>query len=179
MPGLGEPAREPGASRAAFSSSRERRAEPSSARCMREPSRAQLGSFPPVDVGSRMAKVSSLDKYCFSDSKVASCSGPQAKSLALRSVFRKGRLHLSNREMNLFNAASLPVSLWTSRVDYGGPCPLWHVSCLGSLLCLYETLENQVSCLVEHRICIFRGLSEVSLHKCWQMFLRGLRDGHP
>jgi hypothetical protein len=72
------------------------------------------------DTGSRLVKVASLDNYCFSDSKVVACSGPQAKSLASRSVFRKGRLCSTDHEMNLFNVVSLPVSLWTSRVGCGG-----------------------------------------------------------
>jgi hypothetical protein len=66
------------------------------------------------DVGSRFVKVVSSDNYCFSDSKAAACSRPQTKSLAPRSVLRKGRLRSVDREMNLFNATSLPVSLCTS-----------------------------------------------------------------
>jgi hypothetical protein len=42
------------------------------------------------------------------------------KSLAPRSVFRKGWLRSVDREINLFSAASLPVSRWMSLVDCGG-----------------------------------------------------------
>jgi hypothetical protein len=70
--------------------------------------------------GSGLAWVARLDKCCLSDSKAAACSGPQAKSLALRSVLRKGRLRSADFEMNLFKAANLPVSRWTSLADYGG-----------------------------------------------------------
>jgi hypothetical protein len=57
------------------------------------------------------------------------------------------------------------------------PCPLWRVSYLGFLLCLYGILDSQVSCLVGRLICTFWGLSGVWLRACWRMFLRGLRDG--
>jgi hypothetical protein len=55
-----------------------------------------------------------------SDSKAAACSGPQAKSFAPRNVLRKGRLCSTDFEMNLFKAANLQVSHWTSLVDCGG-----------------------------------------------------------
>jgi hypothetical protein len=54
------------------------------------------------------------------DLKATACSGPQAKSFAPRNVLRKGRLHSADLEMNLFRAANLPVSRWTSLVDCGG-----------------------------------------------------------
>jgi hypothetical protein len=78
---------------------------------------------------SGVVNVVSSDKYFFNDLKAAACSGPQAKSLALHSVLMKGRLRSANREMNLFNAASLPVILWTSQVD----C-VWVMSIMAYIL---------------------------------------------
>ena len=72
-----------------------------------------------VDAGFGLINVVSLDKYSFSDSKVAACCGPQAKSFTPHNVLRKGRLHSVDLEMNLFRAANLPVSCWTSLVDCG------------------------------------------------------------
>jgi hypothetical protein len=37
--------------------------------------------------GSGLVRVAISDKYCFSDSKAATCLGPQAKSLAPLSIF--------------------------------------------------------------------------------------------
>jgi hypothetical protein len=54
------------------------------------------------------------------DIKAAACSGPQVKSLAPCNVFRKGRLCSADREMNLFNAASFPISRWMFFADCGG-----------------------------------------------------------
>jgi hypothetical protein len=70
--------------------------------------------------GSGLARVAKLDRCCLSDSKAAACSGPQAKSFAPRNVLRKGRLRSADLEMNLFRAANLPVSRWTSLADCGG-----------------------------------------------------------
>jgi hypothetical protein len=67
-----------------------------------------------------MARVAKYDRCCLSDSKAVACSGPHAKSFALRSVLRKGRLPSADLEMNLFKAANLPVSRWTSLADCGG-----------------------------------------------------------
>jgi hypothetical protein len=57
---------------------------------------------------------------CLSDSKAAACSGPQAKSFTPCNVLRKGRLRSVDLEMNLFRAANLLVSRWTSLVDCEG-----------------------------------------------------------
>jgi hypothetical protein len=70
--------------------------------------------------GSGLARVARSDKCCLSDSKVVACSGPQAKSFAPRNVLRKGRLRSADFEMNLFKAANLCVSRWTSLADYEG-----------------------------------------------------------
>jgi hypothetical protein len=43
----------------------------------------------------------------------------QAKSFAPRNILRKGRLRSADLEMNLFKAANLPVSRWTSLADCG------------------------------------------------------------
>jgi hypothetical protein len=56
----------------------------------------------------------------FKDSKAAACSRPQVKSVAPRNILRKGRLHSSNREMNLFSATNLPISRCMPFVDCGG-----------------------------------------------------------
>ena len=69
---------------------------------------------------SGLTRVARSDKCCLSDSKAAACSGPQEKSLVSRSVLRKGRLRSMDFEMNLFKAANLPVSRWTSLADCGG-----------------------------------------------------------
>jgi hypothetical protein len=71
------------------------------------------------NAGSGLVRVASSDKYYFSYSKAAARSGPQAKSLAPRSVFKKGRLRSADREINLFSVASLHVSRWTSQDDCG------------------------------------------------------------
>jgi hypothetical protein len=65
-------------------------------------------------------RVARSDKCCLSDSKAAACSGPQEKSFVARNVLRKGRLRSADLEMNLFRAANLPVSRWTSLVDCRG-----------------------------------------------------------
>ena len=70
--------------------------------------------------GSGLARVARSDKCCLSDSKAAACSGPQVKSFAPCNVLRKGRLRSTDFEMNLFKAANLPISRWTSLVDCGG-----------------------------------------------------------
>jgi hypothetical protein len=70
--------------------------------------------------GSALVNVARSDRYCFRDSKATACSEPQAKSLASRNVLRNGRLHSADHEINLFSAASLPVSRWMSLVDCGG-----------------------------------------------------------
>jgi hypothetical protein len=70
--------------------------------------------------GSGLARVARLDKCCLRNSKAAACSGPQANYFASRSVLRKGRLRSADFEMNLFKAANLPVSRWTSQADCGG-----------------------------------------------------------
>jgi hypothetical protein len=68
---------------------------------------------------SGLVNVARLDIYFFRDSKAATCSGPQEKSLALRNVLRNGRLRSADLEINLFSAANLPVSRWMSLVDCG------------------------------------------------------------
>jgi hypothetical protein len=65
-------------------------------------------------------RVARSDKCCLSDSKATACSSPQVKSFVPCNVLRKGRLRSADLEMNLFRAANLPVSRWTSLVDYGG-----------------------------------------------------------
>jgi hypothetical protein len=65
-------------------------------------------------------RVAKSDRCCLRDLKATACSGPQVKSFAPRNVLRKGRLRYAYLEMNLFRAANLPVSRWTSLVDYGG-----------------------------------------------------------
>jgi hypothetical protein len=70
--------------------------------------------------GSGLARVARSDKCCLSDSKAAACSGPQVKSFAPHSILRKGRLRSADFEVNLFKAANLPVSRWTSLADCGG-----------------------------------------------------------
>jgi hypothetical protein len=70
--------------------------------------------------GSGLARVAKSDMCCLSDSKAATCTGPQAKSFAPRNVLKKGRLRSVDLEMNLFRAANLPVSCWTSLADCGG-----------------------------------------------------------
>jgi hypothetical protein len=70
--------------------------------------------------GSGLARVARSDKCWLSDSKAAACSGPQVKSFVPHSILRKGRLHFADFEMNLFKAANLPVSRWTSLADCGG-----------------------------------------------------------
>jgi hypothetical protein len=65
--------------------------------------------------------------YYFNDSKATTCFGPQAKSFVPLSVLMKGRLCSANREMNLFSAASLPASLWTSQADCGGV--MYNIAC--------------------------------------------------
>jgi hypothetical protein len=60
------------------------------------------------------------DRCCLSDAKAAACSSPHANSFAPCSVLRNGRLRSADLEMNLFRAANLPVTRWTSLVDYGG-----------------------------------------------------------
>jgi hypothetical protein len=65
-------------------------------------------------------RIAKSDRCCLSDSKAVACSGPHAKSFAPRSVLRKGRLRSVDLEMNLFKAANLPISRWTSLVDYRG-----------------------------------------------------------
>jgi hypothetical protein len=65
-------------------------------------------------------RVARSDKCCLSDSKATACSGPQAKSFAPHNVLRKGRLRSADLEMNLFRAANLSISCWTSLVDCGG-----------------------------------------------------------
>jgi hypothetical protein len=70
--------------------------------------------------GSGIARVAKSDRCCLSDSKAAACSGPQAKSFAPHNVLRKGRLRSADLEMNLFKAANLDVSRWTSLADCEG-----------------------------------------------------------
>jgi hypothetical protein len=70
--------------------------------------------------GSRLVRVAKSDMCCLSDSKAAAYSSPQAKSFAPHNVLRKGRLRSMDLDMNLFRAANLPVSCWTSLVDCGG-----------------------------------------------------------
>jgi hypothetical protein len=70
--------------------------------------------------GSGLVRVAKLDRCCLSDSKATACSGPQVKSFAPRNVLRKGRLRSADLEMNLFRAANLPISRWTSLVDCRG-----------------------------------------------------------
>jgi hypothetical protein len=70
--------------------------------------------------GSGLVNVARSDKYFFRDLKAAACSMPQVKSFAPRNVLRKGRLRSTDREINLFSAANLPVRLWMSFVDCGG-----------------------------------------------------------
>jgi hypothetical protein len=41
--------------------------------------------------GSGLVNVARSYRYCFRDSKATACSGPQAKSLVPRNVFRRGR----------------------------------------------------------------------------------------
>jgi hypothetical protein len=72
--------------------------------------------------GSGLVRIAKFDRCCFSDVKVVTCSGPHAKSLAPRSVLRKGRLRSTDLEMNLLRAANLPVRRWTSLVDWGVSC---------------------------------------------------------
>jgi hypothetical protein len=45
--------------------------------------------------------------------------GPRRSLFAQRNVLRNGRLRSADLEMNLFRAASLPVSRWMSLVDCG------------------------------------------------------------
>ena len=70
--------------------------------------------------GSGLARVAKSNKCCLSDSKAAAYSGPQVKSFAPHNVLRKGRLRSADLEMNLFKAANLPVSRWTSLADCEG-----------------------------------------------------------
>jgi hypothetical protein len=70
--------------------------------------------------GLGLVRIASSDRCCFSDAKVAACSGPHAKSFAPRSILRKGRLRSADLEMNLLRATNLPISRWTSLADYGG-----------------------------------------------------------
>jgi hypothetical protein len=70
--------------------------------------------------GSWLVRVAKSDRCCLSDLKAITCSGPHAKSFAPHNVLRKGRLRSTDLEMNLFRAANLPVSRWTSLVDCGG-----------------------------------------------------------
>jgi hypothetical protein len=70
--------------------------------------------------GSRLINVARSDICYFRDSKAASCSGPQTKSFVPHNVLRNERLRSVDLEMNLFNAASLPVSRRISLVDCGG-----------------------------------------------------------
>jgi hypothetical protein len=70
--------------------------------------------------GSVLVNVARSDRYCFRDSKVVACSGPQAKYLAPRNVLRNGRLRSVDHGINLFSVANLPVSRWMSLVDCGG-----------------------------------------------------------
>jgi hypothetical protein len=85
--------------------------------------------------GSGLVRVAKLDRCCLSDLKAATCSGPQAKSFAPRNVLRKGRLRSVDLEMNLFRAANLLVSRWTSLVDYGGAMSMiaWILAGLASI----------------------------------------------
>jgi hypothetical protein len=76
--------------------------------------------------GFGLVNVARSDRYCFRDSKVASCSGPQMKSFALRNVLRKGRLRSADLEINLFSAANLPINaldvlggLWRCHIHDG------------------------------------------------------------
>jgi hypothetical protein len=71
-------------------------------------------------VGSGLVKVARSDRCCLRDSKAAACSGPQMKSFAPHNILRNGRLCSVDLEINLFSAASLPVSRWMSLVDCGG-----------------------------------------------------------
>jgi hypothetical protein len=70
-----------------------------------------------ADVGSGLVKVIISERYALSESKAAACSGPQVKFFAPLRVFKKRRLRSADREMNMFNAASLPVSFWISFAD--------------------------------------------------------------
>jgi hypothetical protein len=69
--------------------------------------------------GSGLVRVAKSDRCCLSDSNVAACSGPQAKSFTPRNVLTKCRLRSADLEMNLIKAANVHVSRWTSLVDYG------------------------------------------------------------
>jgi hypothetical protein len=70
--------------------------------------------------GSGLVRVARSDRCCLRDSKAAACSGPQTKSFVPHNVFRNGRLCSADLEMNLFSAASLPVSRWMSLMNCGG-----------------------------------------------------------
>jgi hypothetical protein len=63
--------------------------------------------------------------------------------------------------MNLFNAASLPVSFCRSWADCGGVMSSIAFILAGLPLCLCTILGNLVFCLVGRQICIFLDLGEV------------------
>ena len=63
--------------------------------------------------GDGLDNVVNLVKYVLSLSKACCCSCPHSKWSELRRVLKNGRPFSADLEMNLFNAASLPVSFCT------------------------------------------------------------------
>ena len=70
--------------------------------------------------GDGLDNVVSLVKYCLSSSKACCCSCPHSKRSKLRSILKKGRPLSADLEMNLFNAASLPINFCTCFLLAGG-----------------------------------------------------------
>jgi hypothetical protein len=58
--------------------------------------------------------------YSFSASKASYYSGPHSKVPEPLSTFKNGKLCSAIFAMNQFNAAILPISLYTSFLDHGG-----------------------------------------------------------
>jgi hypothetical protein len=107
------------------------------------------------EAGFGLIRVVISNKYSFSGSKVATFSRPQVNFSSSCNVLRKGILHSTEHEMNMFNAVSLPVSFCTSRAHCGGVVFSIAFILAGSLLCLYVIEDTLVSCLDGRRICVY------------------------
>jgi hypothetical protein len=70
--------------------------------------------------GSVLDNVGSCWMYSLRSSKAFWCSGPHSKLLEPLSTVKKGKLNLASFDMNLLSVAILPISFWTSFLDYIG-----------------------------------------------------------